>query len=321
MLRQLPRTDDPDLLVGHDHNGDAGVYRVADGMALVQTVDFFPPLCDDPYVFGQITAANSLSDVYAMGGRPLTALNVVAFPDDKLPLEMLTEILRGGADKAAEAGATIVGGHTVRNNEVMYGLAVTGLVDPDKLVTNASAQAGDVLVLTKAIGTGAMSAAFQKNRIDEAVWTKACEDMMRLNAQASDAMLVAGAHAATDITGFGLLGHASEVAEASGLSFEIVARDVPLLKGAMELAKAGFVTRAAATNRTWLEPMLDISNAPGDALVSLLIDAQTSGGLLIALPESSVTDFGEALAKGDSKTSWAAIGRVTEKSDARVRLV
>ncbi len=294
---------------------------MAAGIALVQTVDFFPPLCDDPYIFGQIAAANSLSDVYAMGGNPLTALNVVAFPDDKLPMEMLKEILRGGLDKAAEAGAAVVGGHTVRDDEVIYGMAVTGLVDPDALITNAGAQPGDALVLTKPIGTGAMTAAFQKNKISDAVWTNACERMMRLNAPASAAMLAAGAHAATDITGFGLLGHASEVAAASGLTLEIVAGDVPLLEGAMDLAEAGFVTRAVATNETWLEPLLDVSNAPAEALVSLLIDAQTSGGLLIALPEASVDGFGETLSNSEGETSWAAIGRVTEKGGAQIRLV
>ena len=176
-------------------------------------------------------------------------------------------------------------------------------------------------MLTKPIGTGAMTAAFQKNKISDAVWTNACERMMRLNAPASAAMLAAGAHAATDITGFGLLGHASEVAAASGLTLEIVAGDVPLLEGAMDLAEAGFVTRAVATNETWLEPLLDVSNAPAEALVSLLIDAQTSGGLLIALPEASVDGFGETLSNSEGETSWAAIGRVTEKGGAQIRLV
>lgn len=317
----MPKPDDPNVLVGYTHHSDAGVYRVAEGLAVVQTVDFFAPLTDDPYIFGQIAAANSLSDVYAMGGRPVTALNVVAFPDDKLPLDILSEILRGGGAKVTEAGAVILGGHTVRDTEIKYGLAATGLVNPDELITNANAQVGDVLVLTKAIGTGAMTVAYSKNKIDESVWRKCCEHMMRLNDVAAKAMVAAGAHAATDITGFGLLCHASEVAEASGVTLEIEAQAVPLLEGAMELSRAGFITRAASTNLAYLESRLEIRNTPNQALYNLLIDAQTSGGLLIALAESSLDTFDKVFKEASSDGAWISVGHVTEQSNALVRLV
>ena len=307
--------------MGYAHHSDAGAYRIAEGLAVVQTVDFFAPLTDDPYAYGQIAAANSLSDLYAMGARPVTALNVVAFPDDKLPLSVLGEILRGGAAKVAEAGAVVLGGHTVRDTEIKYGLAATGLVNPDELITNANAQVGDVLVLTKPIGTGAMTAAYKKNKIDESIWQKCCEHMMRLNAAAAKAMVAAGAHSATDITGFGLLCHASEVAEASGVTLEIESQAVPLLEGAMELSRAGFITRAASTNLAHLEPRLEIRNTPDQALYNLLIDAQTSGGLLIALAESSLDAFDKSFKDADPDATWVSVGRVTEQSDAFIRLV
>ena len=294
---------------------------MAENLAIVQTLDFFGPLTNDPYVFGQIAAANSLSDVYAMGGRPVTALNIVGFPDDKLPLEMLNEILRGGADKTTEAGASILGGHTVRDVEVKYGLSVTGLVDPAQLVTNAGAQVGDVLVLTKPIGTGATTAAYQKNAITDDEWAQSCAHMTRLNAAAATAMVAAEAHAATDITGFGLLGHASELTEASGVTVEIEAHKVPLQDGVLALSKTGFVTRAVSPNLAYLETRLEIRDKPEEALFNLLIDAQTSGGLLIALAPSALDAFARAFNGVDARDTWTEIGRVTEESKGLVRLV
>ena len=328
MLRQLPSSNDPNLLVGPAHHSDAGVYRVADDLAVVQTVDFFGPLTDDPYEFGQIAAANSLSDVYAMGGRPVTALNIVAFPDDELPLGILNEILRGGAEKAAEAGAVILGGHTVRDKEIKYGLSVTGLVHPDKVITNEGARPGDLLVLTKPIGTGAMTVAYRKGKADEAHWKLCCDSMGRLNRAASEAMVLAGAHGATDITGFGLLGHAAELAEASGVTLEIDAKAVPLLDGALDLSERGFVTRALSTNEAYLEDRLVKSGGYSQPRYNLLVDAQTSGGLLIALEESALESLlqtgatgSEAFGKSTGPETWGRIGRVLEKGAALLRLV
>lgn len=308
------------MLVGPEHHSDAGVYRVGENLALVQTLDFFAPLCDDPYMFGQIAAANSLSDVYAMGGAPRTVLNIVAFPDDKLSLDILNDILRGGAEKTQEADASVIGGHTIRDTEIKYGLSVTGLVDPASMVTNAKAQPGDVLILTKPIGTGAMTAAFQKNAIDQAIWENCCRTMAQLNRAAAEAMVTARAQAATDITGFGLLGHASEVALASGVTLEIETGSVPLLEGALELSQKGFTTRAASTNLAYVEKSLETPNAPPQPLFNLLIDAQTSGGLLIALPESALDTFAKAYTDAGGQ-AWSSIGRVTEKSDALIRIV
>lgn len=315
----MPVNRDPNLLVGPEHHSDSGAYRVGENIVLLQTVDFFPPLTDDPFVFGQIAAANSLSDIYAMGGRPITALNIVAFPDHKLPLETLSEILRGGADKAAEAGAAILGGHSVRDEEIKFGLSVTGVVEPDKMSSNAGARAGDVLVLTKPIGTGAMTAAYRKNQIGENIWNACCASMLRLNKAAAVALVAAGAKGSTDVTGFGLLGHASEMAEASGVTIEIEAAAVPLLEGAAELSRAGFITRAVESNRSYLETRLEVASEIAPWLLSLLIDAQTSGGLLIALPESALDTFATEMKK--SNQPWSRIGRVAPAGSCSVRLL
>jgi selenide, water dikinase len=310
VLRHLTPQNDPNLLVGPEHHSDAGVYRLGENLAIVQTVDFFPPLTNDPVLYGQIAAANSLSDVYAMGGRPVSALNLVCFPDDQLPLDLLHDILRGGSSKAHEAGAVILGGHSVRDTEIKYGLAVTGVVDPARLITNEGARPGDVLVLTKPVGTGAMTAAYQKNRVAADLWQACCDTMARLNRAASEAMVAAGAHAATDITGYGLLGHAGELAEASGVQLEIESRSVPLLEGALELYRAGYVTRACATNRAWLADRLESAADIPESLLKLLIDAQTSGGLLIALPETALPAFESEMITAGQGDAWRRIGVV-----------
>jgi selenide, water dikinase len=279
-----------------------------------------PPLTNDPFLYGQIAAANSLSDIYAMAARPVSALNIVCFPDDQLPLEILHEILRGGAEKAREAGAAILGGHSVRDTEIKYGLAVTGVLDPANLITNEKAQPGDALLLTKPVGTGAMTAAYQKDRIATDLWNACCALMTRLNRAASEAMLLAGAHAATDITGYGLLGHAAELAEASGVALEIEARSVPLIDGSLDLYRRGFVTRACATNRDWLADRLEAAADIPEPLLKLLMDAQTSGGLLIAMPEAQVPAFESAMRAAGQVDACHRIGSVRAHEEGRPRV-
>ena len=244
VLRGLPANEHPDLLVGTNHYDDAGVFRIDEKTALVQTVDFFPPLVDDPYEFGRVAAANALSDVYAMGGEPLTALSIVGFPDEDLPIEILGEILRGGHERVTAAGAVIVGGHSVRDSEIKYGLAVTGKIDPDRIITNGGAKPGDRLVLTKPIGSGVITSAAKKGKIDDDELATTIAVMTQLNRGGRDAMIAVGVSAATDISGFGLVGHAFEIADASGVTVELDTASVPLLPRTLELARNGFLTRA-----------------------------------------------------------------------------
>src|SRR5687767_10143892 len=256
-LAALPSKSDPRLLVGRETFDDAGVFRLSDDVALVQTVDFFAPIVDDPYDFGQIAAANALSDVYAMGGEPLTAMNIVGFPIGQLPLSVLTDILRGGQDKVHEAGAVIVGGHTIVDEELKYGLSVTGRVDPRRMLTNAAARPGDILLLTKPIGTGIVATAAKRGSLGRAEVDTMLDSMRRLNAEASRAAQAVGATCATDVTGFGLLGHASHIARASGVTLRIRAGAVPLLPGAREAWLAGSSTGGAERNEAYLAPLVD----------------------------------------------------------------
>jgi selenide,water dikinase len=285
VVQDLPRFDHPDLIVGAEGFSDAGVYRLRDDLLLLQSVDFFPPLVDDPFQFGQIAAANSLSDIYAMGGRPVTALNIVGFPDDQLELQILGEILRGGADRVQQAGAVIAGGHTVRDTEIKYGLSVTGVATPEELITNQGARPGDVLVLSKPLGTGFVTTAFKAKRCDEEIIAAAAESMATLNAAASQAARAVGVTAATDITGFGLAGHASELAQASDVTVVIELGRLPLLPGARDLAAQGNKTRASASNREFVQPLLHIDPKADALLLEFVFDAQTSGGLLISVAE------------------------------------
>jgi selenide,water dikinase len=291
VLAPLPRHADPRLLVGHETFDDAGVFRITDDIALVQTVDFFAPVVDDPFTFGQIAAANALSDVYAMGGEPLTALSIVGFPRDSLPLEVLTAILRGGQEKVREAGAFIVGGHTVVDEEIKFGLAVTGRAHPDRLLTNAGALPGDRLVLTKPIGIGILTTALKRGPLPAATERTLLDTMRSLNAVASRAALSVGARCATDITGFGLLGHASHIARASAVTLRIRVAAIPVLPGARETWESGGGrTGGAGRNAEYLEPLVrwgDVSAADR----ALLIDPQTSGGLLVAVPASRLADY------------------------------
>lgn len=289
-LAPLARSTDPRLLVGHETFDDAGVFRLTPELALVQTVDFFAPIVDDPYTFGQIAAANALSDVFAMGGEPLTALCIVGFPTGKLPLEVLTEILRGGLDKVHEAGAHIVGGHTVVDEELKYGLAVTGTVHPANVLTNAAAQVGDVLVLTKPLGTGTLTTAAKRGRLDPSALEPAIAAMRTLNADAARAARLLGVRCATDITGFGLLGHALHVARASGVTLRFNVAAVPAFDEVRHAISEGISTGGAERNLSYVEPHVDWgSTSPIDR--ALLVDPQTSGGLLIALPATRVDEY------------------------------
>jgi selenide,water dikinase len=297
VLRRLPASRDPNLLVGTNTADDAGVYRLSDDLALVQTVDFFTPVVDDPYWFGAIAAANALSDVYAMGGKPLTALNIVAFPVGTLSLDVLAEILRGGSDKVREAGVTLVGGHTVDDAEPKFGLAVTGTIHPDRIVTNAGAQAGDVLILTKPLGSGIATTALKADLASDARRAMVIALLATLNRAASEAMLEVGVHAATDVTGFGLLGHLGEMAAGSGLAATVRAGAVPILPGIVEHAEAGTVPSGTRRNLASLTGRLHVDPAVGETLRLILGDAQTSGGLLIACPPDAETNLLAALAR------------------------
>jgi len=276
--------------VGRETFDDAGVFVLRDDLALVQTVDFFAPIVDDPYTFGQIAAANALSDVYAMGGEPLTALAIVGFPAGKLPPSVLSEILRGGQDKVREAGAVLIGGHSIIDEELKFGLSVTGQAHPARLLTNASARPGDRLVLTKPLGTGLLATAAKADRLSAEAQLALHDSMRALNAVASRAALSHGVTCATDVTGFGLLGHALNIARGSGTTLRIDGRTLPELPGARELWRAGTRTGGAERNETYLAPHVDSSSAdPAD--LALALDPQTSGGLLLAVPPDALAGY------------------------------
>lgn len=317
-MRSLPATSHPDLLIGPEHYSDAGIYRLRPDLAIVLTTDFFPPLVDDPFTFGQIAATNSLSDCYAMGGTPVACLNIVGFPDKELPVDILNEILAGGAAKVAEAGAVIVGGHSLRDAEIKYGLAVTGTVHPDRFFTNRGARVGDRLILTKPIGSGTMCNAGKSGRIPPADLAETIAVMTQLNAAAARVAGEVGAHAVTDITGFGLIGHAGEMAEASGVTVELFAGTVPLIRQARELAAAGIVTRTWKTN---LENLGSAFRQEGVAedLLKLLADAQTSGGLLMSVAAARSGEALQLLGQA-GLTGIAEVGRVLERQDGLVIL-
>ncbi|MBI3567440.1 MAG: selenide, water dikinase SelD [Gemmatimonadetes bacterium] len=289
-LGALERRADPRILVGRETFDDAGIFQLSDELALVQTVDFFAPIVDDPYDFGRVAAANALSDVFAMGGEPITAMNIVGFPVGQLPLEVLTEMLRGGQDAVHEAGASIVGGHTITDEELKYGLSVTGTVHPQRLLTNAMARPGDVLVLTKAIGTGLLATAAKRGLLGHDETRALVRSMTTLNAAASRAAVAVGVRCATDVTGFGLLGHASHVARASGVTLCIEAAAVPLLPGARGAIAVRATTGGGQRNADYLEPLVDFGSTSPDDRV-LLVDPQTSGGLLVAVPPARRAEY------------------------------
>ncbi len=296
MLSQLPPAtyQDPNVLVGFESGDDAAVYRISDELALVLTVDFFPPIVDDPFQFGEIAVANALSDVYAKGGRPVTALNIAAFPRGLDP-KIVAKVLEGGQSKASEAQVSIVGGHTVDDAEPKYGLAVTGLIKPGEEVANGGAQPGDVLVLTKAVGTGVITTAGKAGVVDADVMAGAVRSMSMLNRGASEAMLEVGVNSATDITGFGLLGHLHTILKASGASASLRLGDVPKLDGAMELLERGVAPGGTHRNVEALSEHVQWGEGAGELDRLLLCDAQTSGGLLISVAPDRVEDLQRAL--------------------------
>lgn len=296
----MPRSKDPNLLVGTETHDDAGVFKLTDEIALVQTVDFFPPVVDDPYLYGQIAAANALSDVYAMGGIPKTALNLVAYPDDEDPqLTWLGKILEGGAERCMAAGAVIAGGHTIRDKEIKFGLSVTGIVHPDKVLTNAGAKPGDRLVLTKPLGTGFVTTAHKANACPEALFKAACLSMVQLNKVGADALQHLHPHGMTDITGYGFAGHALEMALGSNTTLVFELQKLPRFAGIETLIAKRFFTRASKTNREYILPHLRVEGNPDKVSMELALDAQTSGGLLVSLPKEEVALFIKAaLANG-----------------------
>lgn len=310
-------TQDPNLLVGLDTSDDAGVYRLTDDIALIQTVDFFTPVVDDPYAFGQIAAANALSDVYAMGGKPLTAMNLIAFPTKKLGLEVLAEILKGGADKVQEAGAIIVGGHSIEDAEPKYGLALTGTVHPDRVLSNAGAKPGDKLVLTKPIGVGIITTAIKGGVASPEAIDEVTRVMAALNNTAAEVMQEVGVNACTDVTGFGLLGHASEMARASGAGMNIYAAAVPVLPPAREYVKMGIVPGGTRGNLRYLRDLVDFAPAIPEEMQLLLADAITSGGLLIAVPAEKTNRLVAGL-KERQTFAAAVIGDITAEAQGKI---
>ena len=319
-MARLDLPSHPDLLVGISTGDDAGVFRLRDDLAIVNTVDFFTPVVDDPYTYGQISAANALSDVYAMGGRPISALNIVCWPQSGLPGEMLSEILRGGSDKAREAGAVVVGGHSVADEEVKFGMAVTGVIDPRRIVRNVGARPGDVLLLSKALGTGILMTAFKRDALAPEHYDAAVNSMKQLNAEAAAVMLRHDVHAATDVTGFGLMGHAFKMADGSGVTIVFEESDLPLLQGVLENIRAGMIPGGGRRNREYYGPHVKISDEISDEMITLAFDPQTSGGILAAVAESESIAMLAELHKAGCADA-AIVGRVEERRDFPLELV
>jgi len=320
VLSRLDFGSSPDLLVGISTGDDAGVFRLRDDLAVVSTIDFFTPVVDDPFTYGQIAAANSLSDVYAMGGTPQTALNVVCWPQSGLPGEMLAQVLRGGYEKAREAGVFVVGGHSVADEEVKYGMAVTGVIDPRRIVRNVGARPGDALLLSKPLGTGILMTAFKRDRLATEYYTPAVRWMAELNATAARAMLKYEVHAATDVTGFGLAGHGTKMADGSGVTLLIEESDLPLLPGALELSREGMIPGGGKRNREFYGPGVKVSEEVADEIAEIVFDPQTSGGLLISLAESEAHSLLADLQKSGN-TDAAIIGRVVQRGRFSIELI
>jgi selenide,water dikinase len=335
VLSRLPRPTDPNVLVGYDTSDDAGVYLLTPELAIVQTVDFFTPIVDDPYQFGAIAAANSLSDVYAMGGRPISALSIVGFPPNGNP-EVMEQILRGGLSKMDEAGCSVVGGHSIRDEELKFGYAVTGVIHPQRVWRNVGAQPGDILIFTKALGTGLISTALKDGKATEKSLAASTESMMRLNKDAAEALLAvdggkgaassapttvteSAIHAVTDITGFGLLGHAKEMAAGSKVSLEIDHTKISALPGALDAARAGFLAGGLKNNREWLEGCVEFAASVPEEVRNLLFDPQTSGGLLVSVTASRADAALAALAA--RKVPAQIIGSVLTKRAPLIHVV
>jgi selenide,water dikinase len=319
VLGHLPKQDDPNILVGFNSVDDAGVYKIREDLAIVHTVDFFPPIVDDPYDFGAIAAANSLSDVYAMGAKPNSALNIVGYPPKTVPLSVLDEILRGGAEKAHEAGVAIIGGHTIKTKEPIYGLAVVGTIHPQKIISNAGAKPGDSLVLTKPLGTGIIATAIKKGMVGDDVIKRVVGIMASLNRYASEVMLETGVNACTDITGFGLLGHLCELVETSKVGAAIYAEKVPVIEPALRLAKERAVPGGTLANLKYAEEKTDWADGITDEQKLILCDAQTSGGLLISVPKEKEAKLLESLVSRGVPDA-TVVGEIIEDERCRIQV-
>ncbi len=318
-LKNLKPSEDPNLLVGFETSDDAAVYRVAPDLAFISTVDFITPPVDDPYWFGQIAAANALSDIYAMGGKPLTALNLVMYPSEKLPLRHLTEILRGGHDKVMEAGASMAGGHTVDDNEPKYGLAVTGIVHPDRVYTNCGARPGDIIVLTKPLGTGVLFNACRSGKLRYKKLEPLLPMIAFLNEKAMEITKEFDIHACTDITGFGIAGHAFEMAAGSNVQVTLDFKELPLYPHALKMYKKGETTRSNRANRKMSEGACEITRKLSKEEEEILFDPQTSGGLLIAVPETQVQKMLKKL-KRSHREGVAIVGKIESADKPRIRI-
>ena len=318
VLANLPKNTHPNLLVGYNTADDAGVYQISDDTALVQTVDFFPPIVDDGYNFGRIAAANALSDVYAMGGRPITALSIVGFPSN-LPAQILTDILRGGNEKIQEAGAVLVGGHSIKDNELKYGVSVTGLVHPKKVLTNSNAKVGDRLYLTKRLGTGLITTGIKRNAVSETTIEMVVEQMATLNKDAAEVMVNHAPNAVTDITGYGLLGHAYEMANGSGVSIRLHAHKLPILPDAIDCAKKLMIPGGANANREFLEGKVSIDSSIDANIVHVMFDPQTSGGLFISIPTANAEGFEKEMQ--EKNIFCVHVGEVVEKGEFSIEVL
>jgi len=308
------------VLVGLETNDDAGVIRISEDLAMIQTVDFFTPIVDDPYDYGQIAAANSLSDIYAMGGVPRTALNILGFPNTVIDKKTVSEIILGGYEKAREAGVAILGGHSVKDPELKFGLAVTGFIAPDEILRNSTARVGDALVLTKRIGTGILTTALKNEKLPEELLRIITDSMKQLNKEASEAMKRHNAHACTDITGYGLMGHLYEVVKGSGVSARIEASKILLFPSVLDFARAGNIPGGLKENRAFLKPHLKIASGIDDAMANVLHDPQTSGGLLISLPPANAEALMRDL-RENSGIDAAIIGEILPKGVAAIEVI
>ena len=308
------------MIVGVETSDDAGVFRLRPDLAIVNTVDFFTPIVDDPYVFGQIAATNALSDVYAMGGEPKTALNIVCFPRGKMDIQILGEVLKGGADKAREAGAVVIGGHSIIDEEIKYGMAVTGVIHPDKVIRNVGVQEGDALVLTKALGTGIITTALKRGKASKESVQAAVASMVTLNKSASKIMRNYPVHACSDITGYGLLGHALGMASGSSVTLILESSKLPILERARRLAEKGYLTGGCKRNREYLKDKITIAKSIREGLVEAAMDPQTSGGLLIALAQRYAEKLVDELKENGVKLA-TTVGYATSLQKAWVRLV
>lgn len=317
-MRDLPLVHDPNLLSGFEHAEDAGVYKISADLALVQTVDFFTPTVDDPFVFGQIAAVNALNDIYAMGAKPLTAMNIVCFPIKTMDKSILRDVLRGGLDKMREAGVLLVGGHSVEDNEIKYGLSVTGVVHPDKVLYNRGAKAGDKLILTKPLGTGIISTAIKAREASAEQIRQAVSMMTSLNKKASEMMVAAGdIHACTDITGFGLLGHACEMIEGDAVGLRINSSALPVFDGVRDLMETGFVPGGLYRNRDFRIDQIVKEKSCPDWLFDLLFDPQTAGGLFFSLPADKAQNLVETM-RASGITGAAVIGEVVKDHPGKI---